>query len=373
MRDSVNKVNVLTPLSTSVTMKTDEVVNHSNSSDVVTLQKNSTFTVTPSVNNTSVAGYSNVDTNEFLKYYYVKFDFDITNVQVFGNKTEQQGYDIYSPNEIVQKGVWLKVPKGGYITAKATQYTETQGATVSRSSNTVYAVAIANNIPSLLEQEIYNNLQNRSSYVADFDLYSDNSQTTQYVGNTLRQSQYYTIGSIVSDAYHMAKASISTSNLGRIFDFKLTDCSDLNFKDVFRKSTSTNVNSPTGTVYFSGVRRLKMYDSSSDIGYNETEEVSDRKTILPLGPYKNTNAANIEAPKLGYRIAFDLKTTGFIADSSINANTRYVKITPSYYYISKDGTVYDSNITLYYKNSSGKYIPFVNSGYNINFYIHHLV
>ena len=356
----VNKVNVLTPLNISVDIATQQTVNHSDKNQV-NLQKNATFTITPRVSTSSVASYNNVDTNEFIKYYYIRCDFDITNVVIYGNKTESEGYDTFTQNEILRSGTWVKVPAGGYITGKATQYTETEGETVDIAQNTIEAVGITKNIPFLLEDYIYSTLDSNSRSTTVFSNYVDNNQIWQYTANTLRQSTYYTIRSIVADGFHMARATRATSNLGRIFDFKLTDCSDLNFKDVFRKSSGNNVNEPTGTVYFSGVKRLRIYDTSSDVGYNETESVSNTKTILPLGPYKNTNITQIDAPKLGYRIAFDLKTTGNISDDKIRAGTRKIVIKPSYYYIGKDGTGYDENITLYYKNAEGKYIPFVNS------------
>ena len=359
--NQVNKVNVLTPLTMGLNIKTEQTVNHS-SKDQINLQKNATFTITPSVSTSSTAGYSNVDTNEFIKYYYVKCDFDITDVVVYGNKTESEGYDNFTRNELLRGGTWIKVPAGGYITGKATQYTETQGTTVDIQQNNIEAVGIAKNVPDLLEDYIYNSLDaNMRSTSAFSSEYVDYSQIWQNSSNTLRQARFYTIKSIVSDAFHIARTTITTSNLGRIFDFKITDCADLNFKDVFRTTTGNNVNTPTGQVYFSGIKRLKMYNTSSEIGYNETEDVADKKMILPLGPYKNTNVALIDAPKLGYRVAFDLKTTGYISDASIKAGTRKIIVKPSYYYIGKDGSGYDENITLYYKNSSGKYIPFVNS------------
>jgi hypothetical protein len=67
---------------------------------------------------------------------------------------------------------------------------------------------------------------------------------------------------------------------------------------------------------------------------------------------------------MGYRISFDLKTTGFMVANNAN-NTRRVEITPSYYYISKDGRIFDNNIKLYFKNANGNYTDFKSSGYTI--------
>ena len=72
---------------------------------------------------------------------------------------------------------------------------------------------------------------------------------------------------------------------------------------------------------------------------------------------------------MGYRVSFDLKTSGYYNYTESNAKNskRVIKITPSYYYISKDGQTYKSNIDLYYKNSDGKYVKFVGSDYTIYF------
>ncbi|MEG1141683.1 MAG: hypothetical protein RSE41_04415 [Clostridia bacterium] len=68
----------------------------------------------------------------------------------------------------------------------------------------------------------------------------------------------------------------------------------------------------------------------------------------------------------GYRISFDLKTTGYLSNDNINNLNRTIQITPSYYYISKDGNTYKDNIKLYYKNKLGKYV-LLNNNYSIYF------
>lgn len=52
----------------------------------------------------------------------------------------------------------------------------------------------------------------------------------------------------------------------------------------------------------------------------------------------------------GYTISFDVKVAGIYKD------TNTVKIKPRFYYLSKDGTVLNENIILFYKNSDGKYV-----------------
>lgn len=172
-----------------------------------------------------------------------------------------------------------------------------------------------------------------------------------------------------SDAYYFAMARAETTNVGRIYDFKVTDCSDIDYKSVFRKSSgANNINDLTGVQYFSGVKLFNIYT-------NEINSLDDRgeinisgssaKKILPLGPYKNTNTSYVNAPKMGYRISFDLKTSGFFDGQS--SYSREILIQPSYYYISKDGTNFDKEINLYYKNSDGKYEKFSGSDYTIYF------
>ena len=145
--------------------------------------------------------------------------------------------------------------------------------------------------------------------------------------------------------------------LVRAYDFKVTDCSDIDYKSVFRKSDTGTVNDLTKIQYFSGIKELKIFSKNVNtlenrdninIGNNSTSKI-----ILPLGPYKNTNSSYINAPKLGYRISFDLKTSGYFKYDENKSSNRKIRITPSYYYISKDGSKYIENVTLYYKDSDG--------------------
>ncbi len=361
----VNKVNVLTPLNFKLKIETPTVVNHSDSSDIITLQKNAVFKVIPTFSGTAIAGYNNIDTNEFVKYTMVKFDFDITGLQIHGTYTDDDGNREYDYYENIPAGTWIKIPPGGYLEAKPTMYTESEGVTVDRAANSVNGVAFTINNPPELTTATMNGL-NSSSWKNLLTSYIESTNTTTMPNLTAtNHGSYISPSSIKGDAYHRVQDKIVTTNLGRIFDFKLTDCTDLNFKEVFRRQTISDVNATTGTVYFSGIKKLKMYYTYADIGYNDYEEVSNTSTILPLGPYKSTNNTMIEAPKLGYRVSFDLKTNGSLGAAELS--TRSVKITPSYYYISKDGSNFTKDITLYYKNSTGQYTKFVDSGYKIYF------
>ena len=53
--------------------------------------------------------------------------------------------------------------------------------------------------------------------------------------------------------------------------------------------------------------------------------------------------------------------------SNSGVEARKIKIKPTYYYLSKDGSQVIKDITLYYKDETDKYKKFVGSGYNIYF------
>ena len=174
-----------------------------------------------------------------------------------------------------------------------------------------------------------------------------------------------------ADGYYFAMQTITVRTVSRIYDFKISDCTDLAYKSAFRNGDFSLI----GNNYYSGTRRLYVYTSNNkeyttlvdrnmeDIRINGT---SSTKT-LPLGPYKHTTASYLSAPKLGYRIAFDLKTTGYYTADTSSTKQRQIRIKPTYYYISKDGATLIRDIDLYYKDSSGKYRNFEGSNYTIYF------
>ena len=182
--------------------------------------------------------------------------------------------------------------------------------------------------------------------------------------------QYTKGATMYGDGYYFAMTTVSVKTASKIFDFRITDCTDVAFKSVFRK---TNSNELANNSYYSGIRRFFV----TSIANKEVNSILDRGDIningtsstrtLPLGPYKHTTASYINAPKLGYRIAFSVKTTGYYTPSSSDINSRKIIIKPSYYYLSKDGTNIIRDIDLYYKDDSEKYKKFAGSNYNIYF------
>jgi len=353
----VNKVNVFTPLRFGTfEVETPQIVDHTGGAGHTTvLQKNAEFTITPNMIASTQGGYNSVPTTEFVKGYYFTFNFDVE-IDNDGNGT----YESPLP-------AFVRTYRGGNATVLRARTTESFGSTAaSQITNSVKVVAISTNIPPLLLARF-----NNATY--SYYTYIDNDFNKASTSGVQNQVGLLTRSDIVSDSFHGVYKMLTTKNIGRIFDFAVTDCTDLAFEEVFRKPNTTKVNETTSVAYYSGLYKWNLYNQEA---YNDMEPRPESeigtglpKKILPLGPYKNTNTKYVNAPKMGYRISYDLKTTGYIANRNAT-DTREIRITPNYYYISKDGKVFDNNITLYYKNSKSNYIKFVDTsinGYKIYF------
>jgi|GEM_PF-3044785 len=340
----VNKVNVLTPINFgNFDLITEHKVDHSDSTlgSITILQKNADFTITPLIVSTTTAGYNSIPTREFVKGYYFIFDFNVI----------YDGNIVYAYTPIYIAGA------NSVLTAKTTDSYDAGSA--SQIKNSVKIVAITTNITEALQTRF--DTEVGSSY--DYIDYLNNKVRNTGIQN---QSGLLSRSDIVNDSYHAIYKIIKTANIGRIFDFAITDCTDLAFKDAFRLPNTASINKTSGISYYSGYKTWNLYSNE----YNEMIERdnigSKPQTILPLGPYKNTNSRYVNAPKMGYRISFDLKTTGYM-DGNNSDSSRNVEVVPTYYYISKDGKTFDNNIKLYYKTSNNKYVNFDASGYAIYF------
>ena len=353
-------VNVYNKINVSVgSVSSPNVVDHSTSDTQkrdYTIQKNAPFTIT-----------LNSENEKYLDKYFLIFDFDIN----YQNKEYKANTWIEVPVNKGKQTVFEAIPTSG----------GNEGDIVSQIENTLLVVGMSNNVPDGYRENvftqftqdklhsIYNttstsglieHMQNITNEISrdnvcttskDVDVHTDKS----FTGNT----------DLYEDIYYFAWTKAKFKTLSRIYDFKVTDCLDVNFKSVFRKSDDKNVNSLTEVQYFSGIKELKIYGASYNV--LQSRDLSDtRNRTLPLGPYKHTDNSYIFAPKLGYRISFDLKTSGYY-DYNKNDSGRKIIIKPSYYYISKDAKQFKDNINIYYKNSEGKYQKFVNSNYTIFF------
>lgn len=397
--NNIIKVLVYNPIKVGdISVESEGVVDHSTKkeTDYSVIQKNANFKL--SIRDVSGEPYTGHTYNEYLDKYYLIFDISIIKT----DKTDYSGLYQVVGDELkpMNVGVSGEIPRGTIIElnkeqkafyAKAGQTSTSD--TISQNSSQITLIGSSNNMPSnwlksyVLRHEKYSLIdslteKNYISSLGSNERYEINGISTSvkkdycneedYTKYKVHDSNAYNGKDMFGDAYYFAKNTTSITNIGRIYDFKVTDCSDIDYKKVFRKTIGNNVNSLTGVEYFSGIKKFSIF--SSDVNTLEDREnlksvYSSSKTILPLGPYKNTDTSYVNAPKMGYRISFDLKTSGYYNYTESNAKNskRVIKITPSYYYISKDGQTYKSNIDLYYKNSEGKYVKFVGSDYTIYF------
>lgn len=355
------KVNVYTPLVIGdANIKSEGSVNHSNKDQGI-IQKNAKFTLTPTIATGKNSGYANIkseETYKYLSHYIVILDFDIQ----------------LTNGRVIKAGEKIRVEKGGSIEATPSsgfdETSDNKTDSLSSSGNHIKVIGVTYNVPSTSFED---SVLSKVTVTSTKDEHVDNTYINQvtYLCDGNKKQNHSDLGLNMSqDANYFAKNLQDVINIGRIYDFEVTDCLDVNFKNVFRNvnSTTGEVNSITGTVYFSGIKQLRIYGNGNNVITDRTNiDKVPSKLIIPLGPYKHTEQNYVQAPKLGYRISFDLKTSGKYSKSDSNGNTRYIEIKPSYYYISKDGNTFNDNIELYYKNSSGKYVKFVGSGYTIYF------
>lgn len=149
--------------------------------------------------------------------------------------------------------------------------------------------------------------------------------------------------------YDEKEFEITSNDISRLYDFRITDVKDVNWKNVFRESNSSiNHN---GVAYYVG---LKKWDKIKGMtSRNESEVGKYLNRTLPIAPYKHTDGTYVSAPKIGYRIAFDVKKTYPAAN---NNDKHDVIIDVDFFYLKKDGSNIETDIDLYYKNNSEKYV-----------------
>lgn len=381
------QVNVFTPANLKdPIVQSETVVNHSNQDNFV-IQKNTEFVITPRTDKST--DYTNIpDTAKYIKYYWLVLDFDVKLIKDEITYDKSSGIERVShAGDVIRAGNLIQIPVGGSFKGIATNDDET-GDIINQFSNKLKVVSVEYNVTDKeFEKKIMDKLSAGTSLS-----YVEKGKISKVITTCGEESNKQThnksdilvgldVNNMYDDAKYFVESTKISKNIGRVYDFKITDCLDVNFKNVFRKSENGDVNDLRGIKYFSGLRRLLVYGGNGvQIGGNQNNRnniFEDRantdtsvnsvvsKTIVPFGPYKHIDQNYVQAPKLGYRVSFDLKTSGMYLKNG--ATERYIKITPSYYYISKDGRIFKENIELYYKNSSGRYTNFEGSGYTIYF------
>ena len=378
--ESINEhfINVYTPIQLAtpeVTVTSGATVNHSNtSSSTVILADDASFEIKVRSIDSNFSYYNNINEYiraNFVSIYYFIFDFDVL----------YQGR-IYPKGEPIS--VWSTARTDGYTTINA-QVAPNETLSRDNTEHKIIVIAEASNVNSadltnyIIDQEVGIQI-NHTMDATERKYINDSGNNEVSFSNdvdsaTSYNDPQYTEGyRFYADGYYFAMQSLTVRTVSRIYDFKITDCTDLSFRSVFRNTSSaTDVNALLGNNYYSGIRRMFVYANNN----KEYTEFLDRNDIningtsatktLPIGPYKHTTASYISAPKLGYRIAFDLKTTGYYIPTDSEANGRKIQIKPTYYYISKDGANLIKDITLYYKDETGRYKRFVGSDYMIYF------
>ncbi|MCG7380510.1 DUF5704 domain-containing protein [Paenibacillus sp. ACRSA] len=139
-------------------------------------------------------------------------------------------------------------------------------------------------------------------------------------------------------AHHVATDTVPVEVIGRLYDFHVTDISDYNWENVFRKQMGSSAAS--GVSYWTGTN-----------GIDGDPRGNLAPFVLPIHPGSHPvqGFRNI-AVKTGYHVKFDLKTKG-----NMFGTTDGVRITPTFDFVSKDGTSRQA-VDLYYHRGQERLI-----------------
>ncbi|WP_435924017.1 DUF5704 domain-containing protein [Paenibacillus sp. DYY-L-2] len=138
--------------------------------------------------------------------------------------------------------------------------------------------------------------------------------------------------------HHMATDEVSVEVIGRVYDFHVTDIADYNWETVFR----TGKGSPDvrGLSYWIGRRGI----DGDPRGNSATYTLPIRPGSHPQKGFMNT------AIKTGYHFKFDFKTKG-----NMFGKQDGIRITPTFYFVSKDGKQrFEADV--YYKTNTRQFV-----------------
>lgn len=355
----VEPVIIHTPVIADMTLESNtDSVNHSNvtsGADGDIIQKNTPFKVNMVTSGTGKhAIYPAIP--EFIKYtkeHYIKFLFDLQYIKVYNlDGSENNGLSI---NRLIPAGEWVKVPAGGSVYAQAVyRPDDTQEEIVTSLISKYQIKSVAINAPT--EGDYINMMLTQDGNAIGG--YSEDKANRTLTNASVHKNFHPEI-TLEKEARYSARAEKKTKNIGRIYDFKISDVVDIDWKYVFRKVDGID---HSGRVYFVGSKKWNMYSSQSNelVERGSAEIGTNPQRVLPVGPYKHSNSGYYSAPKLGYTFSFDLKTTGGIDIEAVGEGAskvnKKIEVKPSFYFVGKDGTRYEKNIDLYYKNTVGKYV-----------------
>lgn len=343
----VKPINVYTPITVSATLASNKnvLVNQTQQEGVNTsiIQLKVPFTITFDSSEPERGVYNISNTTKYSKGYYVKFDFDVHNVYVNGV--------LYKKGNVIKAGTWIGMvskKSNGKATVTATVNESKEGVNIAENEIGKYTVrAVAYNATnSMLTESVKYSILN--------EIIQGNNSLKDMIANICKNPSYF------------AEKEYGVAILNRAYDFRVTDLSDVNWKNVFRRNSSGLVNTHTGNLYYAGVSKWRnTSEKLNEIISRTTYEIGRNPLrILPIGPYKNTDTTYVGAPKLGYKFSYDLKVSGsyYKADGTVRTDKK-VQIETKFYYISKDGKTYlpeytgsGEGIYLFYKTSNGKYV-----------------
>ena len=386
VKNSTNEhfINLYTPIKMDipeVVITSEQDINHSNTSaTTVIMGDDASFEVRLRCSDSNFfQGVGDVDKARFVKYYYLLFDFDV----IHNGRLYTKGTAIRMTNT----AEFL-----GGITYFRGQVAPNETLSRDSSNHKIIVIAEASNAPEgpLVEgsRTITQLLQDiadqeeaiqilHTKTTAERQYLNDSGDNEANFSNDLEHAESHTPAAytggvaMYSDGYYYAMRTVVVRTVSRIYDLRITDCTDLAYKSVFRNSNNELI----GNNYFSGTRRMFVYAN----GNKEFTTIMSRSgddlyiygtsstKTLPLGPYKHNTATYTKAPKLGYRIAFDLKTSGFYMADGNDVTSRRIIIKPSYYFITKDGNTIIRDIDLYYRDQTDRYRNFEGSNYTIYF------
>ena len=386
VKNSTNEhfINLYTPIKMDipeVVITSEQDINHSNTSaTTVIMGDDASFEVRLRCSDSNFfQGVGDVDKARFVKYYYLLFDFDV----IHNGRLYTKGTAIRMTNT----AEFL-----GGITYFRGQVAPNETLSRDSSNHKIIVIAEASNAPEGPLVEGSRTITQLLQAIADQEeaiqiLHTKTTAERQYLNdsgdneanfsNDLEHAESHTPAAytggvaMYSDGYYYAMRTVVVRTVSRIYDLRITDCTDLAYKSVFRNSNNELI----GNNYFSGTRRMFVYAN----GNKEFTTIMSRSgddlyiygtsstKTLPLGPYKHNTATYTKAPKLGYRIAFDLKTSGFYMADGNDVTSRRIIIKPSYYFITKDGNTIIRDIDLYYRDQTDRYRNFEGSNYTIYF------
>lgn len=139
-------------------------------------------------------------------------------------------------------------------------------------------------------------------------------------------------------AHHVAADTVPVDVIGRLYDFHVTDISDYNWENVFRKRLGSP--DPTGLSYWAGMNSIDG-DPRGNLA----------PFVLPIRPGSHPVQGFANATvKTGYHFKFDLKTKG-----NMFGKQDGIRITPTFAFVSKDGSS-RQEVDLYYHRGQERLI-----------------